>query len=119
MLLVMPRPTRRKAGSPFYFRARVPADVRAAVGKDQVSFSLRTTDPAQAVRLHAEHLARHTAHWQALREGPRYLTTQTIFGLCEEWVEAMREEPGPPEVWSAIAEMLERTQGTGRRGGGP
>lgn len=110
----MPRPTRRRPGSPFYFRARVPADVQGAFGSREVVYSLRTADPAEAQRLHAEHLAKHLRHWQALREGPQPLTTQAIYALAGEWyagwTRAMTEEPGEPGVWKAVADMLERTR---------
>ena len=62
MVLKMPRPTQRQPGTPFYFRARVPADVRSAVGKDVLSYSLGTTDEVEAKRLFA---AEYASRWQA------------------------------------------------------
>ena len=110
----MPRPTRRNPGSPFYFRARVPADVRTLVGKREITYSLRTSDEGEALRLHAEHLARHLAYWQGLREGPKPLTARQISGLAgawyADWVGNLAEEPGEPDVWEAVQAALDRTR---------
>ncbi|WP_161596474.1 site-specific integrase [Paracoccus aeridis] len=114
----MPRPARRRPGSPFYFRARVPADVQHLVGKSEVSFSLRTSDEAEAQKLHAQHLARHYAQWEALRNGPQPLTGKQVAGLCGEWysgfVGDLSEEPGELSVWDAVREMLDRTRSDDR-----
>ncbi|CAM4141277.1 DUF6538 domain-containing protein [Paracoccus yeei] len=77
MVLKMPRPTQRQPGSPFYFRARVPADVRNAVGKDVLSYSLGTTDEVEAKRLFAAEYAKHMARWEAIRKGPQTIPLKT------------------------------------------
>lgn len=122
MVLKMPRPTQRKPGTPFYFRVRVPADVRAALGKNELSYSLGTSDETEAKRRFAADLARHTSHWDAIRKGPQPLDLRTTVALCgevyREWVGAIEAEPGPVTIWATLAEKnaeLSATQGEARR----
>lgn len=107
MVLQMPRPTQRKPGSPFYFRARVPADLVAQVGKREVSYSLGTTDETEAKRRFAAELAKHQAQWEAIRKGPQPIPMQTIMALCGEfygdWVKGLAKEPGEAGVWQQVA----------------
>ena len=51
MALAMARP------SIYWLRKRVPDDLRAAVGKREEQFSLKTREPAEAKRLRAAALA--------------------------------------------------------------
>ncbi|WP_423212049.1 DUF6538 domain-containing protein [Paracoccus yeei] len=115
MVLKMPRPTQRQPGSPFYFRARVPADVRSAVGKDVLSYSLGTTDEVEAKRLFAAEYAKHMARWEAIRKGPQTIPLKTIMGLCgafyQEWVTSIAEEPGDSDIWTRISEINESLGG--------
>jgi hypothetical protein len=48
----------------------VPADLVAIVGRREVVFSLRTSDPKEAKRLHSEELAKLESHWADLRRDP-------------------------------------------------
>lgn len=106
MVLQMPRPTQRKLGSPFYFRTRVPADLVKRLGKREVSYSLGTTDETEAKRRFAAELAKHHAHWEAIRKGPQPISMQTIMALCGEfysdWVRGLSQEPGEPGVWQQV-----------------
>ncbi|WP_165456268.1 DUF6538 domain-containing protein [Paracoccus sediminis] len=103
----MPRPTQRKSGSPFYFRTRVPADLVERLGRREVSYSLGTTDEAEAKRRHAAELAKHHAHWEAIRKGPQPIPMRTIMALCGEfyrdWVTGLSQEPGEAGVWQQVA----------------
>jgi len=109
MVLKMPRPTQRKPGAPFYFRVRVPADVRGGVGKSELSYSLGTTNADEAKRLFAAEMSKHTAHWEAIRKGPQPIPLQTIMALCGEfytdWVRGLAEEPGPESLWQHVTEI--------------
>ena len=59
----MSRPQLRKDTRVYRFRRRVPADLVAIVGRREVVFSLRTSDPKEAKRLHSEELAKLESHW--------------------------------------------------------
>lgn len=106
MVLKMPSPTQRKPGSPFYFRLRVPADVRDRVGKGTLSYSLRTADEAEAKSRFAAEYAKHTAHWEAIRRGPQPVPLKVIMELCGtfyvEWVRPVEREPGSPSMWETL-----------------
>lgn len=66
----MSRPQLRKDAHVYRFRKRVPADLVAVVGRREVVFSLRTSDPKEAKRLHSEELAKLESHWADLRRHP-------------------------------------------------
>jgi hypothetical protein len=63
----MSRPQLRKDARVYRFRKRVPADLVTIVGRREVVFSLRTSDPKEAKRLHSEELAKLESHWADLR----------------------------------------------------
>lgn len=111
MVLQMPRPTQRKPGSPFYFRARVQADLVQRLGKREVSYSLGTADETEAKRRFAAELAKHQAHWEAIRKGPQSIPLKTIMALRGEfyrdWLGRLSEEPGEPGFWKQVAENKE------------
>lgn len=64
MVLSMPQPVRTKSGM-YYFRQRVPADLKSIVGSDMFQFSLG--DPKEAKERHAQELAKVQLRWKALR----------------------------------------------------
>ena len=70
MVLSMSRPQLRKEAHVYRFRKRVPADLVAVVGRREIVFSLRTSDPKEAKRLHSEELAKLESHWADLRRHP-------------------------------------------------
>jgi integrase len=63
----MSRPFKHPRTGIFWLRKRVPADLRAALGKTELTKSLGTRDPAEAKKLHAEALAIIEAEWAARR----------------------------------------------------
>jgi hypothetical protein len=67
VVLSMSRPQLRKDARVYRFRKRVPADLVTIVGRREVVFSLRTSDPKEAKRLHSEELAKLESHWADLR----------------------------------------------------
>ncbi|MGQ0682529.1 DUF6538 domain-containing protein [Bradyrhizobium sp.] len=62
----------------FWFRKRVPDDLRNLVEKSEERFSLRTRDPREAKRLHALKLAEVEERWANLRAGQRPLSQDDV-----------------------------------------
>jgi integrase len=95
----------------FYFRQAVPEGHRPAVGKREIKFSLRTTDPGEARLKYPDALARANAILQRAAGGQRHLSHKEILALAGEWYrrELMRreDEPGRPEDLQAGAWALE------------
>lgn len=71
MPLAMSRPWPHPDTGIFWFRKRVPDDLRNLVQKSEERFSLRTRDPREAKRLHALKLAEVEERWANLRAGER------------------------------------------------
>ena len=59
MTLMSARPWKHPKTGVYWYRRRIPADLIDIVGRGEEKFSLRTKDPAEAKRLHAE-------RWQPL-----------------------------------------------------
>lgn len=62
-----------KRGSKYYFRTRVPADLATHYGKQEISFSLRTSDKREAlerVRLERLKLDQEFTQKRALQTSP-------------------------------------------------
>jgi len=70
MALAMARPWKHPKTGYYWLRKRVPDDLRPIVGKLEHKQSLRTKDPGEARRLHAEKLAELEARWECLRHPP-------------------------------------------------
>jgi len=99
----------------YYFRMKMPADLRQHVTRKEIRVSLRTKDKAQAKRLNAERRAMQFREWDELREriksGPRRTITpeetQRILSrflsdhLGFDEAERMRGRPIDPDVPSA------------------
>ena len=67
MTLMSARPWKHPKTGVYWYRRRIPADLIDIVGRGEEKFSLRTKDPAEAKRLHAEALAASERRWQRLR----------------------------------------------------
>jgi hypothetical protein len=75
----------------YYFRMKMPADLRPHVKRSEVRISLRTKDKAQAKRLNAERRAVQYREWDELREriknGPRTsITTDEIQHILDHFL---------------------------------
>jgi hypothetical protein len=70
MVLAMSRLQLCDGARSYRLRKRVSADLVAIVGRCEVAFSLRTTNPAEAKRLLAEEVAKLEARWAQLRQNP-------------------------------------------------
>jgi hypothetical protein len=74
----MTRPWKHPASGFYWFRKRVPDDLRCLIGRDEEKFSLGTRDPIEAKRLHALKLAEVEERWANLRAGQRPFTPDDI-----------------------------------------
>jgi integrase len=70
----MARPWKHPDSGYYWFRKRVPDDLRDAIGKREERFSLGTREPNEAKRLHAQKLAEVEERWSNLRRGQRPLS---------------------------------------------
>ncbi len=88
----MPRhPRLMKRGNVFYHRASVPEDIRATYGKTEETFSLKTRDPREAMRLVRIEGARVDALFQAHREEIARLNGPLLEELTEEQVKTLAD----------------------------
>jgi integrase len=78
MALLMSRPQKHPDSGFYWFRKRVPEDLRKLLGKNEERFSLGTRDPIEAKRLHALKLAEIEERWSNLRIGQRALSPDDI-----------------------------------------
>ncbi|WP_156782086.1 DUF6538 domain-containing protein [Acidihalobacter aeolianus] len=83
-----------RRGATYYFRAKVPVDLQAYMGKVEVKFSLKTRDPAEARSLARQASADFDRSCARLREQilsrqfkgePRLLDDATIQEICALW----------------------------------
>jgi integrase len=97
MALAMSRPWKHPTTGIYWLRKRVPDDLRAAVGKREEKFSLRTREPVEAKRLHVEALAALEQRWANLRAPTRKLDNselhQISVAIYERFLE-LGELPG-------------------------
>jgi hypothetical protein len=78
MALSMSRPWKHPDSGFYWFRKRVPDDLRKLLGKSEERFSLGTRDPIDAKRLHALKLSEIEERWSNLRIGQRALSPDDI-----------------------------------------
>ncbi|MER9851845.1 site-specific integrase [Mesorhizobium sp. M0106] len=111
MVLLMPSPQKSKSGV-YYFRQRVPADLRRKVGRAELLYSLRTKDPAEAKARFAQEAAKVAMRWKALRAVPAPLPHVQLVALAGELyrrqMALLRAEPGEPELWTEVLKLLGR-----------
>ncbi|MCI2395087.1 DUF6538 domain-containing protein [Aliiroseovarius sediminis] len=109
MVLQMPRPYKRKSSGIYYFRQKVPADLRGKLGDTSVSCSLRTRDPEEAKVRNAEKVREQAMIWEAHRKKPSPLPMQKIAALCgvfyRDYMTMLEVEPGEAEVWHEIQRL--------------
>lgn len=78
MALSMSRPWKHPDSGYYWFRRRVPEDLRGVVGKREERHSLGTRDPVEAKRLHALKLAEIEERWSNLRQSCRELSADAV-----------------------------------------
>lgn len=110
MVLPVSRPQKHPKTSVYYFRQKVPADLRAAFGKAEVSWSLGTKDPQEARALHAEAARKQALVWKAMRAKPEPLFQKVVEALAGSYyhatIQAHENEPGDPAGWDAALDAL-------------
>jgi hypothetical protein len=99
MVLVMSRPFKHPDTGIFWFRKRVPDDLRELVGKREEKFSLRTRDPSEAKALFGEAVAKIESRWQTLRRGLVSLSERQAAAMADEIYHEMvnAEKDNPSE----------------------
>lgn len=109
MVLQMPRPFKHPKTGVYYFRARVPIDLVAKVGKREVKISLSTKDPQLAKSLFSDKEREITRRWGLLRSAPQPLTQKQIIALSgkvyRKIIERFDDEPGTPTLWQNIIDL--------------
>ncbi len=81
MVLSVSRPLKHPKTGVYYFREKVPADLKATFGKTEVWRTLDTKDPALAKVRHAEEKRKQSLIWQAMRAKPEPLPHKKIMAL--------------------------------------
>ena len=99
----MTRPWKHPDSGYYWFRKRVPEDLREALGKREERFSLGTREPNEAKRLHAQKLAEVEERWANLRAAQRPLSPDDIARLAAEIGDQFRgqleKDPYQPLRW--------------------
>lgn len=115
MVLHMSRPQKDKKTGVYYYRQKVPVDLRAAFGKAEAIRSLRTKDPEIAKVRNAEEVLKQAKVWQSLRATPSNLPHKQIMALVGEYRRGLdailEEEPGEVAIWEHVL-RLETGYGT-------
>ncbi len=104
MPLAMSRPFKHPNSGVFWLRKGVPEDLRKIIGKREEKRSLKTRDPAEAKRRHAEALAEIEARWANLRAGPKVLTEREAHQLAvavhDRWLQQHVDNPSQQTHWN-------------------
>ena len=95
MVLRMAQPTKR--GGIYWFRKKIPDDLRPLIGRREEKFSLKTRDPAEAKILFAKAAAEIEERWSNLRRGRLSLTHKQAWAVAgeiyREFVAAHEDDP--------------------------
>ncbi|MGH7079248.1 MAG: DUF6538 domain-containing protein [Acetobacteraceae bacterium] len=118
----MPRPFRHPKTGVYWARKAVPAALRPAVGKRELTQTLRTKDPREA-RSGAHDVYPHfDAILSEAREGGRRLSQRDIAALCGAWYRQERAvggtNPGTRKIGTS-ASMTSRAAGKSKSGERP
>ena len=117
MTLSMTRPSKHPKSGIYWFRKRVPDDLRNLIGKREERFSLDTRDPNEAKRRHALKLAEVEERWSNLRAGQRPLSPDDIARLNDlNLLHVVNEEVEAGFAAAARGSWsVDRVQGPGER----
>ena len=103
MALPMARPWKHPKTGIYWLRKAVPDDLRTAVGKREEKFSLKTRDPVEAKRLHAEALAALEQRWANLKSPPKTISEREAHELVapayDWWLKLYRDNPSEQKLW--------------------
>lgn len=108
----MSRPQKHPKSGVYYFRQKTPADLIAAFGKREISWSLRTKDPDEAKARNADAVRKQAMVWERLRKLPEPLPHQQIVALTgiiyRDWMALRETEPGEPGIWTETLALFDR-----------
>lgn len=103
MALSMSRPWKHPDSGFYWFRKRVPKDLRNLIGKNELRFTLGTRDPSEAKRLLAIKLVEIEERWSNLRRGERPLSPDEIAreaaAIGERFRRQLEAAPYEPVDW--------------------
>ena len=106
MILAMSRPHKNSKTVVYYFRQKVPADLRALGGKTEAVRSLRTKDPEVAKVRFSEEALKQANIWQSQRAVPSALPHKRLMALVGRYrmdLDAtLEDEPGEPAIWEQV-----------------
>lgn len=112
MALQMARPYKHPKTGVYYFRQRVPTDLRRLLGDKIVSRSLHTKDKEQAKVRNAVEVQRQAMIWERHRKQPEPLPHAQIVALSgilyRDVMTALELEPGEASVWQEVLNLLDR-----------
>ena len=112
MALQMARPYKHPRTGVYYFRQRVPTDLRPLLGDKIVSRSLGTKEPEAAKLRNVDEVRKQALIWAGHRKKPDPLPFQQIVALSgilyRDHIAAMELEPGEPAVWAETLALLDR-----------
>jgi hypothetical protein len=112
----MARPYQHPRTGVYYFRQRVPTDLRRLLGDKIVSRSLHTKDKEQAKVRNAVEVQKQAMIWERHRKQPEPLPHAQIVALSgilyREVMATLELEPGEASVWQAVSNLLDRVAST-------
>lgn len=112
MALQMARPYKHPKTGVYYFRQRVPTDLRPLLGDKIVSWSLKTKAPDEAKFRNASAVQKQAMIWERHRKRPEPLPHAQIVALSgllySDVVATLELEPGEASVWGAVLKLLDR-----------
>ena len=112
MALQMARPYKHPRTGVYYFRQRVPTDLRRILGDKIVSRSLHTKDRDAAKLRNVEEVRKQAIIWEGHRKKPEPIPLQQIVALSgvlyRNHMAAMALEPGEPQIWIETLALLDR-----------
>ena len=112
--LQMARPYKHPRTGVYYFRQRVPTDLRPLVGDKIVSRSLGTKEPETAKLRNVDEVRKQAVIWAGHRKKPEPLPVQQIVALSgilyRDHMAAIELEPGEPAVWTETPALLSLRQ---------
>jgi integrase len=123
MVLRMARPQRHPKTGIYWFRIRVPDDVRPFVHRKEITRTLHTRDPVEAAAAHRRVAAEIAAQWNEFRKGVQELSHKQTIALAgevyREMIAAHERNPGAAADWRKKLEAdAAAIRNQSRRGGG-
>lgn len=110
MALAMSRPLKHPKTGIYWFRKRVPEELRALLGKTEEKQSLGTRDPSEAKLKQAEVLVAVEKRWANLKAGPRSLSEREAHEFARSahdiWLTRYRDNPSDQPWPLALADKL-------------